>query len=167
MASAKRQELIDRGVAPTYKVEKAGIDYNKYDITAILMKASLEGKFPVHSFAAMEEEKLNPVKYGCRIYIKSGDTILYVNYSKSEAYKIDSIRMDIGLESLKDYRKKFEYFEGLPNNDIRRKFYFDFQSSKRMYTYKTEQGKKLHNEIMQGDNSLYMDNLDILKYLKE
>jgi hypothetical protein len=126
--SVERKVLINKG-APSYKIEEVGVDYKKYDLTAILMKASIEGKFPPHSFANIEEQKYIPVKYGCRIYIEVNGNRAYVNYSNVEAHKIDSIRNNIGLESLSDYRKKFDFFENLPKNDIRRKFLLDFQGA--------------------------------------
>jgi hypothetical protein len=145
VVNENRQKLIDKGAAPTYKIEKAGADYNKYDASAILMKASIEGKFPVHSFASMEEQKNDPVKYGCRIYLEVNGNRAYIKYSDVQTHKIDSIRNNIGLESLSDYRRKFDFFEHLSKSDARRNFFFDFQGAYWMISFADKQ---------QGENYL-------------
>jgi hypothetical protein len=152
IVSERRQEMIDRGRAPTYDVEKAGANYNKYDISAILLKASIEGKFPVHSFASMEELKYHPVKYGCSIHIETDGYRVYINYTDAEVHKIDSIRNNIGLESLKDYRKKFDFFDRLSNNDIRRKFFLDFQGAYVKYSF---MDKKKGEEMLNRSSEEY------------
>ena len=147
--SDKRKELIDKG-APSYNIEKAGVDYKKYDASAILKKASIEGKFPVHSFASMEEQKNNPVKYGCRIYLEINGNRVNIKYSDAQTHKIDSIRNNIGLESLSDYRKKFNFFEHLPKSDIRRKFFFDFQGAYLMMSFDDkQQGENYQNKTIE------------------
>ena len=147
--SGRRKELIDKG-APTHNIEKAGVDYKKYDLSAILMKASIEGKFPAHSFANMEEQKYIPVKYGCRIYLEVNGNRVYVKYSDAQTHEIDSIRNNIGLESLSDYRKKFNFFESLPKNDIRRNFFFDFQGAYLMMSFgDKQQGENYLNEAIE------------------
>jgi hypothetical protein len=149
--SDKRNKMISKGAAPSYNVEKAGIDYKKYDLTPILMKASIEGKFPGHSFANMEEFKYHPVAYGCRIFVQVNETRVNVNYSKVEAHKVDSIRNNIGLESLANYQKKFYFFESLNNKDIRKNFFIDFQGAYMRYSFADEQqGKELLKQLIEG-----------------
>jgi hypothetical protein len=147
--SDSRKDLIDKG-APSYNIEKAGIDYKKYNLSAMLMNASIEGKFPVHSFANMEEQKYIPIKYGCLIYVEIDGNREYIKYSNTEAHQIDSIRNKIGLESLSDYRKKFDFFENLPKNDVRRNFFFDFQGAYfKMGFVDKQEGEKFLNKMVE------------------
>lgn len=152
--SNKREEMMDKG-APSYNIEKAGVDYKKYDLSAILMKASIEGKFPVHSFAAMEEQKYIPVKYGCRIYVEVDNNRVYMKYSDAQTHKIDSIRNNVGLESLYDYRKKFTFFERLPKNDFKRNFYIDFQGAYWTMGFRDKsEGKKYLDKLVEDSQKL-------------
>ena len=152
--SDRRKELIDKG-APSYNIEKAGVDYNKYDMSVILKKASIEGKFPIHSFASMEEQKFIPVKYGCRIYVEVDGNRVYMKYSNAQIHKIDSIRSNIGLESLNDYRKKFDFFEHITKIDYKRNFFFDFQGAYcRMEFIDKQQGEKYLNKLVEGYQKL-------------
>jgi hypothetical protein len=149
-----REKMIETERAPSHYIESIGIDYSKYNIQDMLKTAAIEGKFPVHYFAdMMETPSYKPVKYGCRIYVEVDSNRVTVNYSIDDIQHIDSIRNEIGLESLKDYQKKFYFFESLAENDFRNKFVMDFQGSKMTYNFiDNEKGKIFLKKLIETYN---------------
>lgn len=82
-----------------------------YDLTDLLYQAVIDGNLEPQIYSELEDKKYGNARYSTLIYLNSGKW--YVDLSSqlsNEAIsRIDSSRISIGLESLKDYKGKVKF----------------------------------------------------------
>ncbi|MEJ8803511.1 hypothetical protein [Pontibacter sp. H249] len=96
-------------VHPFYNVLiRHAVQQKRSDMLPVLLAAVQRGEFPAHVYAD-HAEMFEPKKYGTTVLRGSAKTMHDITFTEAEELNIDRVRDALGMEPLKDLRKKARF----------------------------------------------------------